>query len=295
MRFKSMTEKIQSTYTRDGITVPVTKEQTVSVPALPVDWQLVALRAATAIVLALTLITVAWSTWSIGELLEGGVGYAAAAIFDLGWAMALLLEFLARYDRRKRGFPKKLGWALLVVTMVAIAWHGVNRDSWAMAVIGAFVSLFAKCLWMGVMKHINAELSEDDEAWVANQLSAAQAQAAIAQMRRQTERTKQNAALELLAMEKEQMAVAEAFGLGVADAIEPMASAKALAIEPPTLADLGKAGAVRFALSQLPDATHEEIVELLQDENVDIDLAYVRQTISRMKPEPEAEVIELRK
>lgn len=304
MRFKNIVEQVQSTYTRDGITVPVTKEQTVSMPALPIDWRRMALRGAISIVLLLTLITVTWSTYSIGNLLHGGVGYAAAIIFDLGWAVALLLEYLAQYDRRKRDFPKKLGWGLLIVTMVAIAWDGYNHGSIAMAVIGALVSLFAKCLWLGVMKHINAELSPEDEAWVADQLSAAQAKAAVAQMRRQAGRTEQNAALELLAMERERAQVAEAFGLAGTDVPELatfVSEPSAPEISPPTIADLNKTDAVRLVLRQHPDMTADDIWLALEPHRDDIDVRTIRKIVGRIESEfeaetePEAEVIELRK
>lgn len=300
MKFKTERTKVPGTYTREGKTVPVVRTKEVRVPSLPRDWQTTALYGAVGIVGALTLLSIAWSTYAIGDTLDGGIGYVVAVIFDIGWAAALLLEYLARYDERKRQFPQRLGWVLLAVTMGAIAYHGINQDppNYGMAIVGAFVSFFAKVLWHAVMEHVNADLSDEDKQWLASEISTSQTKAAIATVRRQTARTEQRAALELLAMEKERREVTEAFGFETPDAIVHLADVKAPAIGSPTLADLGKAGAVRFALNELPDASPEEIAEVLQNEGVDIDLAYVRQVIrTRTKPEPEieAEIIELRK
>lgn len=295
MKFTTITQKVAGTYTRDGKTIPVTRNQEIRTPVLPRDWQTIALRAAITITGVLTLLAVIWSTWSIGSLLGGGVGFTVAVIFDIGWAVALLLEYLARYDEAKRTFPERLGWVLLAVTMGAIAWHGVTLDNYGMAVVGAFVSFFAKVLWIAVMQHVNANLSDDDKQWLAAEISDAQTKAAIATMRRQTARTEQRAALELLAMERERVQVSEAFGLPTADVPRSTADVPAPEIEAPTLGDLGKADAVRFVLRQLGEASPEDVHDVLTEARDDIDLKYVRTVISRLEPEAEADVIELRK
>lgn len=203
MTTRTRTERYTEPYTRDGITVDVVKTRQVAYPALPRDWDRAAVRLATGLVLVLTSFAVVWSTWSIGSLLHGGVGYLAAAVFDIAWGVCLLLEWMARYDAAKRAFPRRLGWLLLVATMGVIFWHGMVLHSVSMAVAGALVSAFAKLLWLGVMKHIDRELSDADAQWVAAQISAANAKMAVAQVRRQAARTEHRAAAELLAMEAE--------------------------------------------------------------------------------------------
>lgn len=296
IKFKEIRRQVAGEYTRDGVTTPVTRTETAQVPKLPANWQVIALRTATGIVLALTLIGVAWSTYSIGALLGGGIiGYTAAIIFDLGWATALLLEYLARYDERKRRFPTALGAALLLVTMGAIFWHGLLLGSVEMAVIGALVSAFAKALWMGVMKHVNAELSSDDKQWVKHQLSAAQAKAAVAQIKRQVARTEQAAMLEHLAMEHEKNSMAEALGgtQVTAQQVEAEPEHQPLTLTAPTLADMPKSDAIRFILAQAPDAEAVEIVGALTDVGVEVTTQYVRQVVnSRIKPEIEVETDE---
>lgn len=217
MRFKSKKEKYTEPYTRDGKTVQVPREREVPMPVLPRNWDRIATRGVVGLVVTLTLAAIVWSTWSIGELLNGGPGYLAAAVFDLAWAVCLTLTYLARFDAEKEKFPNALGWWLLIATMGLIFWHGMSLDSVGMAVGGAAVSLFAKVLWLGVMKHVHKELSPEDRAWVKGEISSANAMLAVADARRQAAQAEQRAALQLLAMERERAAMAEAYGLPVPD------------------------------------------------------------------------------
>jgi hypothetical protein len=202
VKYRTRTEQYRAPHTVDGETVEVTKTREVHVPVLPPDWDSVAIKAAAGLVLTLTVLSVVWSTWSIGSLLGGGViGYMAAVIFDVSWATTLLLEWLARYDARKRRLPRVLGWALLLVTMCAIAAHGLVLKNPGMAVVGALVSAVAKVLWLALTRHIDRELSDDDQQWVATQVSQANAKMAVAGVRRQVARLEDRAAAELLAME----------------------------------------------------------------------------------------------
>lgn len=154
------------------------------VPAPPRDWDVISTRLAVGLVLALTAVAVAWSTWSIGALLGGGMGFLAAMVFDLSWATCLILEWKARFDPGKRAFPRALGWVLLVVTMGAIFWHGA--PDWRLATIGALTSAMAKALWLGIMKHIDLELSQLDRDDLADRLSKAYVRQAVAAVDRQT-------------------------------------------------------------------------------------------------------------
>jgi hypothetical protein len=189
------------------------------VPKLPRDWDQLAVKVAAGLVLALTMVAVVWSTFSIGALLRGGIGYAAASLFDIAWLVNVLLEWLARYDRSKRRFSRVLGWALLVCTMGAIGWHGVLAGSIALAVVGASVSLFAKTLWLGIMRHIDRDLSELDQQWVEQEISKANALLAVSGVRRQVARAENRAAMELLAAERERSEFAAQFGLESAGAV----------------------------------------------------------------------------
>ncbi|MGW1379546.1 hypothetical protein ACWD6P_35500 [Streptomyces sp. NPDC002446] len=209
MKFK--TEKRQRTvqHTRDGITHDVTEPYEIRVPVMPADWDQYAIKAAVTVVALLTAVAVVWSTYSIGALLDGGMGYAAAAVFDAAWIVNVLMEYLARFDPAKRSFSKKVGWLLLAATMGSIFWHGILAGSVALGVVGAAVSLFAKVLWMGIMRFINRDLSEADQQWVKAEISRSNAQLAIAGVRRQVARAENRAALELLAAEQTRTEVSD--------------------------------------------------------------------------------------
>lgn len=304
MKLTTKIKQVPGEHTRDGITVPVTRNVVTQMPALPRDLQLYALRATIGIIAILAIVAIIWSTWSIGSLLGGGIGFLVAVVFDVGWIVATLLEYLSRYDEAKRKFPTVLGWILLAVTMIAIGWHGIAEGSIAMAVVGAFVSFFAKVLLIGAMKHVNADLTTEDKQWIAHQTSAAQAKAAIAQVRRQTARIEQAAALELLAMERARVDAAEAYGLSyeteTVDA-EIVTSPSRPVLNGPTIADMAKADAIRFVMNQLPEAGNKELAEVLQGEGVDVTSTYVKTILDKtvqdrgIERDDDTNVIALRK
>ncbi|MFD9266816.1 hypothetical protein ACFWB1_18130 [Streptomyces goshikiensis] len=189
--------------TIDGTTNRVPEPYTVRTPKLPMDKDRAALIGVSALVLTLTLVAIVWSTHSIGTLLGGGVGYAAGVVFDVAWLAVLLLEWMARFDPAKREFPRKVGWGLALVAAGAIFLEGLLAGGWQMATVGAAVSIVAKVLWWAVFKHIDRDLSPGDAAWVAAEMSKANAKLAIAGARRQAAKAEVAARLELLAAERD--------------------------------------------------------------------------------------------
>src|SRR5512134_1263374 len=109
MRFKTETRTRKVTIAIDGHEEEVEQRYEEHVPVLPRDWDDISTKVGFGLVGALTLISVVWSTVSIGSLLGGGVGFMAALLFDVSWATCLLLEWKSRYDSSKRGFPRMLG------------------------------------------------------------------------------------------------------------------------------------------------------------------------------------------
>lgn len=189
-------------HTIGGTTHLIEETYTERLPVMPRDWDAVATRAALGIVSTLTVIAVVWSTVSIGGLLGGGVGYAAAAIFDAAWLTVLLLEWLARFDASKRAFPRAAGWALVVLAAGAIFWHGLLAGSVAMAVVGAMVSIVSKTLWLAVFKHIDRPINAADAAWMAAEESRLSAQEGVATVRLRAAAVEERAALRLLQAEQ---------------------------------------------------------------------------------------------
>ncbi|MFD0078950.1 hypothetical protein ACFVIY_42055 [Streptomyces sp. NPDC127166] len=217
MRFKTLTQDVPTEVTRDGKTHQVPKPVTKLVPIAPRNWDQVGLRVAAGAVLALTAVAIVWSTISIGDLLKGGPGYAAAALFDVAWVTCIILEILARYDREKRKFVRVLGAVLVVATGGAIFWHGWNADDTALAVVGASVSIVAKILWIAVLKHVDRDLDPEDAAWLEAENSKASLALARAQVQRQVALSEAAVLGEYLAIEFQHRQTAEALGLSRQD------------------------------------------------------------------------------
>lgn len=201
---KFRTEKRTRTvpHTVDGVTHRISEQFTVRTPVLPRDLDALAVKAAGGLVLALTAVAVVWSTVSIGQLLGGGVGYAAAVVFDVSWLVVLLVEWMARFSAKKREFPRKVGWLLVAVAAGAIFWHGMETGTVGLAVVGAAVSVVSKVLWLVVMGFVHRDLSAADAQWVEAEVSKANAKLAIAGVRRQAAAAEARARLELLAAER---------------------------------------------------------------------------------------------
>ncbi|MDJ0375484.1 hypothetical protein QMK19_39340 [Streptomyces sp. H10-C2] len=199
---RQKTEKLLVPVTMHGKTHHVPKDMPLPAPPrIPADWEQRALSAALIVTGVLTVASVVWSTVSIGNLLHGGVGYAAATVFDASWIVVLLMEFLGRYDRKRRKTARILGWLLLVFTMGAIAGDGIARGDIGLAICGAAVSLVAKLLWLGVLGHIHHDLSPDAAGWVAAEQNAAAAELAVAGIDRRVARSRAKATAHRLAIE----------------------------------------------------------------------------------------------
>lgn len=202
MKFRTETRRRRVEHTVDGITHTINKPQQVRVPVLPADWDARAIKAASGLVLVLTLVAIVWSTVSIGQLLQGGAGYAAAVLFDVSWLTVLILEWLGRFDPAKREFARNMGFVLVGATAGAILWHGLLLGSVALAVVGASVSVIAKLLWMAIFRHVDKPLSDEDRQWVDAEISKANAKLAVAGVRRRVAVAEVQARAEILAAEQ---------------------------------------------------------------------------------------------
>ncbi len=202
MKYRIETEQYADTHTVDGVSAPVTRTRRVAVPVLPRDWDALATRAVAGLVLALTAVSITWSTVSIAHLLNGTwTAYLAGGVFDLAWCAALGMAYLVRYRPDRRTVVDRVGWALLAVTVTAIGLEGYRTGGLAMACIGASVSIAAKALWWTLGHATRPELTAEDAQWVAAQISAASAQLAVASVRRQVARAQDRVTAELLAIE----------------------------------------------------------------------------------------------
>ncbi|MDX3239390.1 hypothetical protein PV392_27620 [Streptomyces sp. ME03-5709C] len=142
----------------------------VDVPVPPKDWDLIILRAVTGAAVAVTALSVAWTTASIGGLMSitapAAVGYAAASVFDVVWLACLGLEWLNRREPDKGRGPRNAGWFGLAIAMGAVFAHGNLQADRAVGIVGAAVSLLAKGLWTVVLRQYHVPLGERTGGWL---------------------------------------------------------------------------------------------------------------------------------
>lgn len=166
--------------TRNGRThhVPI------PVPRPPRDVDRDVLRAVTAGTVLLVIVSVAWSTSSIGDLLQhvtaAPLAYGAAGAFDLTWVLAMAVEWLSRYDTARAELPRRAGHIALLAAVAGVGIHGWLAGDWATAAVGGSVSALAKGGWTIVMQHQAVTLDEDTAAWLGAERSARGAARALA-------------------------------------------------------------------------------------------------------------------
>ncbi|MFF1561829.1 hypothetical protein [Streptomyces sp. NPDC058279] len=170
--------------------------------SLPTDWRGRALNVALAVTGLLTVACVIWSTVSIGRLLGGHMGYVGASVFDAAWLVVIVLEVYHRYDEERRRAAQWIGWALLAVSMAALAGYGVKAGDLGIAIGGPAVSLVAKTLWMAVLGAVHRDLSPVAAGWVAAERDRAYAELAIAGIDLEVTRARATAAQHRAALEE---------------------------------------------------------------------------------------------
>ncbi len=203
-------------------TVPVERDgKTHHVPqTLPVprDWDAIALgsvRVAASLVVAGAL---TWSTVAIGGLLAGmappWAAYLVAGVFDLGWVVCMVLEWLCRYDRKRAFLPIVCGWVSLAFSVSMITLHGAagggaalvaGNVQWStrgtvIGVCGSAVSVLAKGMWTVVMRHTSVALDTDSQAWMDAERAETNAALAVTAARRQLARVQALTASEARAL-----------------------------------------------------------------------------------------------
>jgi hypothetical protein len=166
--------------TRNGRThhVPINR------PRPPRDWDRTVLGAVTAGTAVLVAVSVAWSTSSIGDLLQRVttqvLAYGAATAFDLTWIIAMAIEWLARFDEERARLPRLAGHVALLAAVAAVGIHGWLAGDWATAAVGGVISALAKGGWTLVMRHQAVALDADTAAWLHAERSARGAARALA-------------------------------------------------------------------------------------------------------------------
>lgn len=194
MRTRTIRETRQVPHTIDGRTVLVDEPYDVHVPVPPRDWDRTVRTAVLAVAAGIGVASIAWSTASIGALLDlfvlAPAAYAAAAVFDLVWIACMALEWLARYDPARAALPRRAGWVALAIAMAAVAVHGDAEGELVIGIVGATVSGLAKGLWTLVLGHYSRPLDPRTQQWVDIQRAEAEGQLALVPVRRELARTR---------------------------------------------------------------------------------------------------------
>jgi hypothetical protein len=96
----------------------------------------------------LSLASLAWTTWSLVDLLgTGWIGFTVAAGSDIVWGSVIIAEARGLRIAGRSWIVSALGWTTLLIVAVFLASHGIARESIAMAAAGPFLPLGAKVVW----------------------------------------------------------------------------------------------------------------------------------------------------
>lgn len=102
--------------------------------------------------LGLSAASLAWTTWSLVDLLGAGpIGVTVAAGADVIWGSVIIAEARGLHiaiGKKNRNIVPAFGWAALLVVAAFLALHGIQKDSLAMAAAGPFLPFGAKAVWV---------------------------------------------------------------------------------------------------------------------------------------------------
>ena len=97
----------------------------------------------------LSLASLAWTTWSLVDLLgTGTIGVTVAVGADIIWGSVIIAEARGLRIANKPWAVPSFGWAALLVVAAFLTWHGIAKHSMAMAAAGPFLPLGAKTIWV---------------------------------------------------------------------------------------------------------------------------------------------------
>lgn len=100
----------------------------------------------------LSLASLAWTTWSLVDLLgTGPIGVTVAAGADVIWGSVIIAEargLRITFGKTRRNIVPAFGWVTLLIVAGFLSMHGVERDSIAMAAAGPFLPFGAKAVWV---------------------------------------------------------------------------------------------------------------------------------------------------
>jgi hypothetical protein len=122
----------------------------------------------------LSLASLAWTTWSLVDLLgTGWIALTVAGGADFIWGSVIIAEargLRITIGKNQRNIVPAFGWATLLVVAVFLAWHGIANNSMAMAAAGPFLPFGAKAIWALALADMRdpASLTDADKRTLAD-------------------------------------------------------------------------------------------------------------------------------
>lgn len=113
----------------------------------------------------LSLGSLTWTTVSLFDLLGAGpAGLSVALGADIVWGAVIYAEWRGVRVHGKRWPVTAFGWIALLAVAGFLVWHGIDRDSLAMAAAGPFLPLGAKVVWVLALASLRdpAALTDDE-------------------------------------------------------------------------------------------------------------------------------------
>ncbi|MFZ4160485.1 hypothetical protein ACOZDE_18940 [Streptomyces griseoincarnatus] len=172
VRYRKVKRSALEPVTYNGETKMVRREWTEEVPRLPVNLDLLYVRATVCVAVLLTGVAVVWSTMAIGRQLghlvpeHPRIGYLGAAAFELPWVTCLAIAWVLRTQPDRARPVNIAGWIGLGIVVAAIVLDGYRVGAVEVGVLGAFVSVIAKGLWWVIIGLFHVELDEDRAGWL---------------------------------------------------------------------------------------------------------------------------------
>lgn len=138
--------------------------RTVWVAAPPRDWDAVVARALVCAAVLGTVLSMGWTTDSIGSLLDRTgstvTAYSVPILFDTVWLGAQAREWLERDNPARADFARRAGYAFLVIAMACIFAEGHEAGQDLAGLAGAVVAALAKFLWVLALGYYAVDLDE---------------------------------------------------------------------------------------------------------------------------------------
>ncbi|MGW9617223.1 hypothetical protein ACWGUP_17700 [Streptomyces diastaticus] len=119
---------------------------------------------------ALSLGSLAWTSWSLVDLLgAGAIGLTVAIGADVIWGSVIVAEARGTRIGGQRWVVPAIGIIAMLAVAGFLSWHGLSRDSAPMAVVGPFLPLGAKVVWMLALADMRnpAALTDDEQLALA--------------------------------------------------------------------------------------------------------------------------------